>query len=100
MLPARTTSRRPPGTPLICSAMPSARPPPAVSPLDAPGEDSQPPPARYPADLLCDAIGQAAAVRVPADLGSNRRVLLRFGVQTDTRPIHRATIVSSGQPLD
>ena len=73
----------------------------AVIRLDAPGEDYQPPPARYTADLLCDAIGQAAAaVRVPADLGSNRRVLLRFGVQTDTRPIHRATIVSSGQPLD
>ena len=28
--------------------------------LDAPGEDYQPPPGQYTADLLCDAIGQAA----------------------------------------
>ncbi len=33
----------------------------AVIRLDAPGEDYQPPPAGYTADLLCDAIGQAAA---------------------------------------
>ena len=65
----------------------------AVIRLDAPGEDYQPPPARFTAALLCDAIDQAAAaVRVPADLGANRPVLLRFGAQTDTRPIHRDTI--------
>jgi hypothetical protein len=33
----------------------------AVIRLDTPGDDYQPPPARYTADLLCDAIGQAAA---------------------------------------
>ena len=33
----------------------------AVIRLDAPGEDYQPPPAAYTADLLCDAIDQAAA---------------------------------------
>ena len=58
----------------------------AVIRLDAPGEDYQPPPDRYTADLLCDAIDQAAAVRVPADLGASRPVPLRFGAQTDTRP--------------
>jgi hypothetical protein len=73
----------------------------AVIRLDAPGEDYQPPPVRYTADLLCDAIGQAAAaVRIPADLGASRSVLLRFGAQIDTRPIHRATIAATGQPLD
>ncbi len=73
----------------------------AVIRLDAPGEDYQPPPARYTADMLCDAIDQAAAaVRVPADLGASRTVMLRFGAQTDTRPIHRDTIAGTGQPLD
>ena len=33
----------------------------AVMRLDAPGDDYQPPPGFYTADLLCDAIGQAAA---------------------------------------
>ena len=73
----------------------------AVIRLDAPGEDYQPPPASYTAALLCAAIDQAAAaVRVPADLGANRPVLLRFGAQTDTRPIHRDAIAGTGQPLD
>ena len=73
----------------------------AVIRLDAPGENYQSPPAGYTAALLCDAIDQAAAaVRVPADLGASRTVLLRFGTQTDTRPIHRAAIAGTGQPLD
>ena len=73
----------------------------AVIRLDAPGEDYLPPPASYTAALLCDAIDQAAAaVRVTADLGANRPVLLRFGAQTDTRPIHRDAIARTGQPLD
>ena len=73
----------------------------AVIRLDAPGEDYHPPPGRYTAALLCDAIDQAAAaVRVPADLGASRPVMLRFGAQTDTRPIHRDTIAATGQPLD
>ncbi|MGB6580127.1 MAG: replication initiator [Streptosporangiaceae bacterium] len=73
----------------------------AVIRLDAPGEDYQPPPARYTVSLLCDAIGQAAAaVRVSADLGASLAALLRFGTQTDTRPIRRDTIASTGQPLD
>ncbi len=33
----------------------------AVIRLDAPGEDYQPPPPGITADMLCDAIGQAAA---------------------------------------
>ena len=40
----------------------------AVIRLDASGEDYQPPPAPYTADLLCDAIDQAAAaVRLAID---------------------------------
>lgn len=80
---------------------PWRRPLHAVIRLDAPGEDYQPPPARYTADLLCNAIGRAAAaVRVPADAGQIRPVLLGFGAQTDTRPIRRDAIAGTGQPLD
>ena len=62
----------------------------AVIRLDAPGEDYQPPPPGYTAALLCDAIAQAAAaVRVPPTPAHGRAVLLRFGAQTDTRPIRR-----------
>jgi hypothetical protein len=73
----------------------------AVIRLDASGEDYRPPPGRYTAALLCDAIGQAAATaRLPADLGTGRPVLLRFGPQTDARPVHRDTLVATGRPLD
>jgi hypothetical protein len=63
----------------------------AVIRLDAPGEDYQPPPARFTTDLLCDAIGQAAAaVTVPVDTATNPAwptLTLRFGPQVDTKPI-------------
>lgn len=73
----------------------------AVIRLDAASEDYRPPHARYAAGLLCDAIDQAvAAVRVPADTSARRPVLLRFGAQTDRRPVQRDTIVATGRPLD
>ncbi len=72
----------------------------AVIRLDAPGEDYRPPAQRYTAALLCDAIGQAsAAVALSVELG-RQVVTLGFGPQTDARPIHRDTIVATGQPLD
>jgi len=50
--------------------------------------------------LLCDAIGQAAAaVRLTADTGTRRRVVLRFGGQTDARSVRREPFTGSGQPL-
>jgi hypothetical protein len=59
----------------------------AVIRLDAPGEDYQPPLARFTADLLCHAIRQAASA-VTVTVASNAGpVVLRFGGQTDTRPI-------------
>ncbi len=72
----------------------------AVIRLDAPGEDYQPPPAAYTADLLCDAIDQAAAaVALPVE-HDDQAVMLGFGAQTDRRPLRRDTIVATGQPLD
>ena len=71
----------------------------AVIRLDTPGEDYQPPPASYTADLLCDAIDQAAAVTFPVEHG-DQVVMLSFGAQTDRRPLRRDTIVSTGTPLD
>jgi hypothetical protein len=69
----------------------------AVIRLDAPGEDYQPPPARFTADLLCDAISQAAAaVFVHASGGQT----VRFGAQTDTRPVrHDPVLPGTGQAL-
>jgi len=72
----------------------------AVIRLDAPGEDYRPPAARYDADLLCDAIDQAAAaVAVPVE-HDGQVVTLTFGAQTDTRPVRRDVITGTGQPLD
>jgi hypothetical protein len=74
----------------------------AVIRLDA--NDTQdgeyrPPPARYTPDLLADAIAQASqAVTLLAGDGDDKR-LLRFGPQTDTRPIHRAEVTNTGHPL-
>jgi hypothetical protein len=59
----------------------------AVIRLDAPGPDYQPPPPGITADLLCQAIGQAAAA-VRLILGHDGQALaLGFGPQTDTRII-------------
>ena len=72
----------------------------AVIRLDAPGENYHPPPAAYTADLLCDAIDQAAAaVALPAGHGG-QVVMLGFGRQTDRRPLRRNAVVSTGKPLD
>jgi hypothetical protein len=71
----------------------------AVIRLDAPGESYQSPPGSYTADLLCDAIDQAAAAVLPVEHGG-QVVMLGFGTQTDRRPVRRDTIVATGQPLD
>ena len=76
----------------------------AVIRLDAPGEDYQPPPARYTADLLADAIGQAAAavrlaVQPDADHPDLPVCTLRFGTQTDRRVVHRQAVITTGEPL-
>jgi hypothetical protein len=66
----------------------------AVIRLDAPGDGYQPPPPGYDADLLCDAITQAAAA-VHLALGPEPghpdipALRLGFGAQTDPRPIRR-----------
>jgi hypothetical protein len=73
----------------------------AVIRLDAAGEDYQPPTARYTADLLCDAIDQAAAaVRITTD-HHGQPVALGFGPQTDRRIIrHGADLPGTGQALN
>jgi hypothetical protein len=73
----------------------------AVIRLDAAGEDYQPPAAPYAADLLCDAIGQAAAaVRIAVDR-DGQAVTLGFGPQTDRRVIrHGADLPGTGQALN
>jgi hypothetical protein len=72
----------------------------AVIRLDAPGEDYQLPPGSYTADLLCEAIDQAAAAVALAVEYGDQMVMLSFGTQTDRRPVHRDTIVATGRTLD
>ena len=73
----------------------------AVIRLDAPGEDYQPPAAAYTADLLCDAIDQAAAaVSILID-HDGQAVALGFGPQTDTRVIRYGSLLpGTGQALN
>ena len=73
----------------------------AVIRLDASGEDYQPPAARYTADLLCDAIDQAAtAVRLVIK-HNDQAMMLTLGPQTDTRIIRRgAQLPGTGQALN
>jgi hypothetical protein len=72
----------------------------AVIRLDAAGEDYQPPAASYTADLLCDAIDQAAAVRLVIDR-DGQAVALGFGPQTDRRIIRHGTdLPGTGQALN
>jgi hypothetical protein len=62
-----------------------------------------PPPPGITADMLGDAIGQAAAaVRLPVTDPSGSPVMLTFGAPqgTDVRPIRRDTIAGTGQPLN
>ena len=61
-----------------------------------------PPPPAFTADLLCDAIRQAAAaVAITADPGGGQLpVRLSFGTQTDARPIrHDPVLPSTGNKL-
>jgi Replication initiator protein, pSAM2 len=74
----------------------------AVIRLDAAREDYQPPAARYDADLLCEAIGQAAALtHLPVE-HDGQAVMLAFGAPqgTDVRPIRRDEVTGTGQPLN
>jgi hypothetical protein len=60
--------------------------------LDGPGEGYPPPGLDVPVELLEDAIRQAAAhvrLSVPAWTSDTAGLVLRFGAQTDTRPVHR-----------
>jgi hypothetical protein len=54
----------------------------------------------FTADLLSDAIGQAAAAVRLAVEHDGQVVTLGFGTQTDRRPVRRDTIVATGQALD
>jgi hypothetical protein len=71
----------------------------AVIRIDAAGQDYQPPPLGITAALLCQAIGQAAAVRLVIDR-DGQGVTLGFGAQTDTRIIRDGDLTSSGGPLN
>ncbi|HUL27912.1 MAG TPA: replication initiator, partial [Streptosporangiaceae bacterium] len=78
----------------------------AVIRLDAPGDSYQPPPPWLTASLLCQAIKAAAtAVAIatgpePGHPGIPARTL-RFGAQTDTRPIrHHRDLPGTGGALD
>ena len=73
----------------------------AVIRLDAAAEDYQPPAGAYTADLLCDAIDQAAAaVRLVID-HDGQAVALGFGPQTDRRVIrHGAELPGTGLALN
>jgi hypothetical protein len=74
----------------------------AVIRLDAPGDGYQPPPPGITADMLCDAIGQAAAaVRLPIPACDGTAVLT-FGAPqgTDVRPIRRDDLAATGKPLN
>ena len=73
----------------------------AVIRLDAPGDDYRPPPG-IDADMLCDAIRQAAAaVSLTVLAGTGPDVRLTFGAPqgTDTRPIRHRDLAGSGHPL-
>jgi hypothetical protein len=73
----------------------------AVIRLDAPGDGYQPPSAPYTADLLCDAIDQAAAaVRIVIE-HDRQTLALGFGPQTDRRVIrHGSELPGTGQALN
>jgi hypothetical protein len=75
----------------------------AVIRLDAPGDGYQPPLDGITADILSEAIGQAAAaVRLFATTLGGTKVTLTFGSPqgTDVRPIRRDDITGTGQPLN
>lgn len=74
----------------------------AIIRLDAPGDDCQPPGPGFTAAMLCDAIGQAAtAAAITTDPAPGRPVItLRFGTQTDARPVrHSPDLPGTGHSL-
>jgi hypothetical protein len=74
----------------------------AIIRLDAPGDAWQPPAPVFTADMLCDAIAQAAtAAAITTDLAHGRAPLvLRFGQQTDARPVrHGPDLPGTGRAL-
>jgi hypothetical protein len=73
----------------------------AVIRLDTPGDGYQPPPGGITADLLCEAIGQAAAAVTLTTGPAGPAIRLGFGPQTDTRIIREGTeLTATGQALD
>jgi hypothetical protein len=74
----------------------------AVIRLDATGEAYQPPPAPYDVALLCEAIGQAAALAALPVEHDGQAFTLTFGAPqgTDVRPIRRDDLTSTGKPLN
>jgi hypothetical protein len=64
----------------------------AIIRLDHPGETWQPPNPRFTATMLCDAIDQAVnAVYLTTDAHAGcPPITLRFGSQTDARPVRRS----------
>ncbi|MGD0604074.1 MAG: replication initiator [Streptosporangiaceae bacterium] len=73
----------------------------AVIRLDAPGHDYQPPPPGVTADMLCDAIGQAAAAVTITTGPDVPAIRLSFGDQADRRVIREGhPLAVTGQALD
>jgi hypothetical protein len=74
----------------------------AVIRLDAAGEGYQPPPAPHDAALLCQAIGQAAALAALPIEHHGQTLTLTFGTPqgTDVRPIRRDDLTGTGKPLN
>jgi hypothetical protein len=74
----------------------------AIIRLDAPGDTCQPPAPVFTVALLCDAIDQAAtAAAITTDPAPGRPPLtLRFGQQTDARPVrHGPDLPGTGHAL-
>ena len=74
----------------------------AIIRLDAPGETWQPPAPAFTAAMLCEAIGQAAtAAAITTEPARGQLpVVLRFGTQTDARPVrHGGELPGTGRAL-
>jgi hypothetical protein len=73
----------------------------AVIRIDAAGEDYQPPPPGITADLMCEAIGQAAAAVTLVVDHQGQALALGFGPQTDSRIIREGgDLPGTGQALN
>jgi len=74
----------------------------AIIRLDAPGDTCQPPDPFFTPGLLCEAIRQAAAAAaITTDPGPRHpAITLRFGAQTDARPVRQDSgLPGTGQAL-